>query len=151
MKSFVRALQDLALLVVRIATGAILMLHGWTRWEQTIPKVTQQLTDLHVPWPNVFAWGTVGFELIGGALLVFGLLTPLIGLVLVVMQVMIICYAKWRLGPFLVDGGYEYNVALAALGLLFATHGGGRTAVDALFRRSDKDHERFIVDDNAPA
>ena len=151
MKGFVRVCQDLALMVARIATGAILMVHGWTRWSDGVPKQVQILTDLKVPYPEIFAWGTIAFEVIGGALLVFGLVTPVLGLVLLVEQVMIISFAKWRLGPHIANDGYEYNLALACLGLIFLTFGSGRAGVDALFRRNPEDRHARYIDDADPA
>lgn len=151
MKGFIRVCQDLALMLARIATGAILMVHGWTRWSDGAPKQVRILTELSVPYPHIFAWGAIAFEVIGGALLVFGLVTPLLGLVLVAEQVMIIVFAKWRHGPHLAQDGYEYNVALACLGLVFMAFGSGRAGVDALFRRSPDDRETRYIDDASPA
>ncbi|MGJ6980306.1 DoxX family protein [Aestuariimicrobium soli] len=151
MRGFIRVCQDLALMLARIATGAILMVHGWTRWSDGQPKQVQILTDLKVPYPEVFAWGTIAFEVIGGALLVFGLVTPLLGLVLLVEQAMIIGFAKWGHGPHLAQDGYEYNLALASLGLIFLTFGSGRAGVDALFRRSPDDRQAHYIDDADPA
>lgn len=151
MKSFVRVMQDIGLMVARIVTGAILMLHGWARWNDGVPKQIKVITDLGVPYPEIFGWGSVIFELVGGALLVFGLGTPLIGLVMVVQQAMLITFAKFEHGPYLRDGGYEFNAALGALGLVFMVFGSGRAGVDSLFRRSDTDVERRVIDDNDPA
>ncbi|CAI9401589.1 MULTISPECIES: DoxX family protein [Aestuariimicrobium] len=151
MKGFIRVCQDLALMIARIATGAIMMVHGWTRWQDGVPKQVQILTAAHVPYPEVFAWGAIAFEVIGGALLVFGLLTPLLGGVLLVEQVMIVAFAKWRLGPHLANNGYEYNVALASLALVFLTFGAGRAGVDALFRRAPDGPDARYIDDADPA
>jgi len=151
MNAFVKVLQDIGLMLARIITGALLMLHGWSRWQDGLPKQTTILTDLGVPYPEVFAWGTVIFELVGGALLVFGLATPIVGLVMVVQQAMLIGYAKFSHGPYLSDGGYEYDAALGALGLLFMVLGSGRAGVDSLFRRSDSDLERPVINDADPA
>ncbi len=61
--------------------------------------------------------------------LIVGALTPLVGLGLLVEQVLIIAYTSWYKGWNLLNpdgsynGGYEYNVALGLLGLLFFVHG----------------------------
>lgn len=151
MKTFIRVMQDIGLLLARVVTGAILMLHGWARWQDGIPQQVQILNDLDVPYAEVFGWGTVIFELLGGALMVFGLATPIVGLVLLAQQVMLVVYSTYAQGPYLTDGGYEYNLALGALGLLFLVFGAGRAGVDSLFRRGDPDLDRRVIDDSAPA
>ncbi|WP_203568147.1 DoxX family protein [Aestuariimicrobium ganziense] len=151
MTSFVRVLQDIGLMLARIATGTILMLHGWRRWQDGIPHQVTVLNGHGVPYPEIFGWGTVIFELLGGALLVFGLATPVIGLVLLVQQVMLMVYSTWRHGFYLTGGGYEYNLALASLGTLFMVLGSGRAGVDSLFRRSEHDPERRVIRDADPA
>ena len=71
------------------------------------------------------AWGGITFEVVGGIFLIIGALTPLIGLGVLVAQVLTICWTNYYRGPDLVgidgtyNGGFEYNVALAVLGLLF--------------------------------
>ena len=88
------------------------------------------------------AWGGITFEVVGGIFLIIGALTPLIGLGVLVQQVLTICWTNYYRGPDLVgidgtyNGGFEYNVALAVLGLLFAAFGGGAVSLDrVLFRR----------------
>ncbi|HNV09767.1 MAG TPA: DoxX family protein [Propionibacteriaceae bacterium] len=152
MKSFVRVLQDMVLLVARIAIGVVLVAHGYWRWQvQGIDTEIAHLTERGVWEPTLLAWGATVFELIGGVLLVFGLAVPVIGLVMVVQNVLVIAWLRWRNGVFQVDGGWEYNLVLAAVGLLFFGFGSGRAGLDALFRRRGPDAEYRTIDDNAPA
>jgi putative oxidoreductase len=64
---------------------------------------------------------------------------------LLIEQVLIIAYTSWYKNWNLLNsdgsynGGYEYNVALGLLGLLFFVMGGGAFAVDRLFRRKKTD------------
>ena len=66
-------------------------------------------------------------------------------------QGLVIAWLRWRNGVFQVDGGWEYNLVLAAVGLLFFGFGSGRAGLDALFRRRGPDAEYRTIDDNAPA
>ena len=143
MSGLVKILQDLALLVARVALGAVLLFRGWRRWtsEGGMNAQIDYVRQFNTPVPEVMAWGGTLLEMIGGVFLIFGLLTPLVGVVVVVQQVMIISYTKWFHGPWLEDGGYEYNVIQAALALVLTFFGAGRLAIDQLFRRPKDDSD----------
>jgi putative oxidoreductase len=90
-------------------------------------------------------------EVIGGALLIFGLLTPIVAAFVVAEQVMVIAWLKWQNGLWKVADGIEYPVALAALALILVVFGAGRTGVDMLFRRGKKSATTSSVYDSHPA
>lgn len=150
MTTFVKVLQNFGLLIARVGVGAISLLHGWTRWQgqgQGLQRQIDYLTQFGVPYPEVAAWGAIIFELVGGVFLIVGALTPLIGLGILVQQILTIAYINWRRQPDLLNpdgsynGGYEYNVALGLLGLLFLVFGAGAVSIDRLFRRKKPDVE----------
>ena len=100
MEAFLRVVRDIALLIARIVTGVILVAHGWYRWQ--ITGVDLQVVVLEgsgLPAAQGLAIATVIFEMVGGALLVFGLATPLVGLGMAVMNVAIILTTR-------ADGGF---------------------------------------------
>jgi putative oxidoreductase len=142
MATVIRSLQSLGLLIARLGLGGILLLHGWTRWRtQGIARQVDYLNQFGTPYPQVAAWGAVVLELVGGVFLIVGALTPFIGLAVLVQQILTVAYTNWYRTPHLLrtdgsyNGGYEYNVALGCLGLLFFVFGGGALAIDRLFRR----------------
>ena len=154
MSSFVKFLQSLGLLIARIGVGAILVAHGYVRWQrQGIDKQVVYLNQFSTPYPEVAAWGATIFELVGGVFLILGALTPIIGLALLVEQILVIAYTNWYKhwnlmhadGTF--NGGYEYNVALGLLGLLFCVFGGGGAAIDRVFRRRKTDVDEDTSED----
>ncbi|OYN97023.1 DoxX family protein [Enemella evansiae] len=174
MATFIHVLRDLALLIARVAFGALLVFRGWRRWtgEGGMQSQIDYLAQFQTPQPEILAWGGTLLEIIGGLFLIFGLLTPLVGLAIVVQQVMVILWTRYFRGPWLENGGYEYNVVQAALALLLAVFGAGRAAIDQLFKRPrDRDDDddalplgrtpqptgstavnsRTRVDDNDPA
>ncbi len=134
MRGAIRVGQDIALLIARVALGIILGAHGWHRWVTGVNAQVAVLEEAGVPQPMLIAWGATVAELVGGILLVFGLATRLVGLVVVVQNILIIVWMRWEHGLFAADGGFELNLALAALGLLFVALGSGRGGVDALFK-----------------
>lgn len=131
------ALRNLALLVARLGLGGIMVLHGWRRWQQLgITSQTGYLRQYGVPHADWATWGAVILELVGGIFLIVGALTPLVALAYLVQQGVTIAYTKWRNGPYLTNGGYEYNVILGLLALIFVVFGAGSVSIDRLFRRS---------------
>jgi putative oxidoreductase len=157
MTKFLQVLRDLALLIVRVGLGGILIAHGWRRWQVLgIPSQVAYLQRFGTPYPSVAAWGATILELVGGIFIVVGALTPLVALAVLAQQVLTICYTNWYKKPYLLDaqggyvGGYEYNVALGMLALLLVVFGGGRAAIDRLFRRTPADADDRRVDDRSP-
>lgn len=137
MSNFLKVLRDIALLIARVALGAVLVLHAWRRWGiDGVPAQIAYLTSHGVPYPQYVAWASIIGEAGAGIALIFGVLTPLAAAGVVAEQVLIICWITWRRQPYIADRGYEYNVILAVLALLFLVYGGGRASIDALFRRS---------------
>ncbi len=103
------------------------------------------ISQFGTPYPTVTAWAAVMLELVGGVFLIVGALTPLVAAAVVAQQVLTICYTNWFKPPYLLDangryvGGYEYNVALGLLALVFVVFGAGRASIDRLFRRNPGD------------
>ena len=133
MAAFKRIFRDLMLLVTRFCVGVMLILHGVDRWQGGVEVQLNELSKHHIPHAELLTIATTVFEIIGGILLIFGLLTRFIGLGMMVQNVFIIFAIKFQQGFFLPDG-FEFNLALAVIGLLLLTFGSGRIAVDQLFR-----------------
>jgi len=151
MKAFIKVVQDVGLLVARLAVGLVLVGHGWQRFTHGIGPTVDMLTRYGLPEPQLFAWGATVLEVIGGALLIFGLLTPIVAAFVVAEQVVVIAWLKWQNGLWKATDGIEYPVALAALALILVVFGAGRTGVDVLFRRGKKPAPTSSVDDSNPA
>ena len=137
MASFLRFLQNLGLLLARLGLGAILLMHGWVRWNAGVEAQIDYLTQLRTPYAEVAAWGAIIFELVGGVLLIVGALTRFVGLGVLIEQILIIAYTNWyKWPPTLLNpdgsykGGYEYNVALILMCVAVALLGGGRYSLD---------------------
>lgn len=139
MSNFLRVLRDLALLIARVALGGVLVLHAWRRWQ--VEGIEAQIAFLGahgVPWTSYVAWAAIIGEGIGGILLIVGLLIPIVAAGVLVAQVLIICWTSWYQGPYVADRGWEYQVIIGVLALLFVVYGAGRASIDSLFRRSNR-------------
>lgn len=71
-------------------------------------------------------------ELVGGALLLVGLFTPVVAVLNAVVQVGALFLVHIQAGVFVADGGYELVLALAVGLLLVAARGAGAISIDAL-------------------
>jgi putative oxidoreductase len=67
----------------------------------------------------------------GGALLALGFLTPLAAAALTGTMATAIRKVHGPKGPWVTDGGYEYNLVLATVALALTADGPGRPSVDA--------------------
>lgn len=127
---------DLGLLVLRLGLGAVMIAHGAQKFfSQGVSGVQQMFTGLGVPLPAVSATGLATLELVGGALLVLGAATRVVGGLFAVAMAGAIYYVHGSNGFFAQDGGYEFVLLLAVLGLVVALTGAGRLSVDALLGR----------------
>lgn len=150
MTSFLRVLRDFALLMARVVLGVTLLARGWHRWQVVgIPQEVALLEQAGIPYATTLIWLVIGFEVIGGVLLVFGLATPLVGLGVLALNLGVIILLRGPDGAFFVhEHGWEYNALMAVMGLVLMTHGSGRAGLDNLFLRPKDDHGDLIVDDS---
>jgi putative oxidoreductase len=129
---------DVGLLVLRLVLGGIFILHGLQKLfglfnGPGISGFSAFLSEIGFSQSTLLTWVTGLSELIGGALLVLGLFTPL-GAAAILGVMLNVIYLKADTGAgFLMsnpNGGYEWEASLAgaAFALLFA--GPGRVSLD---------------------
>lgn len=129
-------LGDVALLLARVALGFVLLAHGWQKYDEyTLDGTTAAFTDLGVPAPGAAALFATVVELVGGAALVLGLLTPVAAALNVVNLLGALVLVHVSNGVFVDDGGYELVLALIAGLLLVLALGAGRFSIDELLAR----------------
>ena len=139
MKAFIRVLKDIALMLTRIIMGVIMVTHGWHRWQnEGITAEANILEHAGIPNPGLMVWLLIGFEVIGGIFLIFGLATPVIGLGLMILNIGIILTLRSH-NFYVHDSGWEYNAVMAVVGLVLMSHGAGRMGLDNLFRTPKDD------------
>lgn len=121
--------MDLALLVLRLVVGLLFAGHGAQKLFGAFGghgvAGTAQFFEAIGMRPgrrNAVAAGWA--ELLGGALLALGLLTPLGGLLIISVMTTAVLTVHRGKGPWVTDGGWEYNVVLAAAAFVFAANPG---------------------------
>ncbi len=123
--------RDLGLLIVRVGLGVVMIAHGWQKYAlNTIDGTRQGFTQLGVPFPELAAPGVTALEIFGGAAIILGLLTPLVGLAYTVTMIGAIALVHAPNGFFAGAGGFEFVGLLAVLSLALAVAGAGRFSLD---------------------
>jgi len=125
-------LKPLALLLLRLALGAIFIYHGYPKLFGHTHEATQAFTRMGLP--NYFVYISGIIELFGGCMLVVGLFTRIVGLLLTIEMAVGIWKAGHLAADPMVVHGYETPLVLAASAFVLATVGAGLVSFDqALF------------------
>lgn len=116
-------------LIARVTVGYVFMLTGWGKL-QNLDRVTEYFTSLGIPAPQILTPFVAGLECFGGALLIVGLFTRIMGGGLAVTMIVAILTAKWEevdsLHTLL---GFEETLFLAIFTWL-AISGAGKASLD---------------------
>jgi putative oxidoreductase len=130
------ATLDLALLVARVALGVILLAHGWQKLDTyTMAGTAASFGDMGIPLPTLAAYAVTAVELVGGAALIVGVLTPVAGVLNMFSLLGALVLVHAQNGVFVENGGYELVLALAVGLLIVALQGAGRYSIDGLLGR----------------
>jgi putative oxidoreductase len=131
--------QDVVLLFARLGLGAVMIAHGWQKLDQGgLGGTADGFEAMGIPVAPASAAFAIAVEIGGGALLLLGALTPVVG----VLWALNMAGAWWfvhRDAFFAADGGYELVLVLGVLGLVLAVTGAGRLSVDRLLSRERED------------
>jgi putative oxidoreductase len=136
-----RGTQDLGLLILRVAVGALLIGHGLQKafglWGGPgFDGFEKSLTGMGFQHADILTYVATGGQLAAGVLLVLGLFTPVAAagalayLVTGVLADAMTAHQEARLSSFLTDG-HEYKVVLVAAVAALVLTGPGRYGFDA--------------------
>lgn len=132
-------IRDLGLLVARVVLGVIFMAHGWQKFaDWGLVGTAENFEQMQIPAPSVSAVFAAGVELVGGALLIVGLLTPIVGVLAALVMAGATFFVHLPNGVFVDQGGWELVAALGVGALMLAVVGPGRISLDALFTRGSR-------------
>jgi putative oxidoreductase len=142
-----RGLPSFGFFVFRLIVAAVLGIRAWQHVTHlSATRATWEATIM--PRPDIVAWTQIGLEVVIAIMLVFGLGTRLAGLLLLILSIVSLVFVQWgAVNPFQ-QGANDFigvvDVLLTGAGLLFATVGGGRLAIDGAIhsariqRKNDK-------------
>ena len=120
-------LKPLALLLMRCALGIIFIFHGFPKLFGQTASFQQLFTRVGLPASWVYISGVL--ELFGGALLIVGLFTRVVGLLLTVEMAVAIWKVHLARGILSVKD-YEFPLTLAVAAFMLATVGAGAISLD---------------------
>ena len=124
------------LLVLRVVTGVIMIVHGWQKFfVDGIDGVRAFFGSMGLPAAGAGAVAVATIELVGGLLLLAGLGTRIVGALFAAAMIGAIVFVHGAKGFLAAGGGYEFVLLLAGVGVALALTGGGRFSVDALIKR----------------
>jgi putative oxidoreductase len=120
-------LQPLALLVMRLALGAVVFGHGYLKVFGGLHHHAQLVASLGLPaWTAYLSAFT---EFFGGLLVLLGLFTRIAAFAICIDLSVAIWKVNWHSG-MMGNGGYEFPLALAALAFALIFFGAGPMAFD---------------------
>jgi putative oxidoreductase len=125
-------LRSAGLLFLRIVVGATFLVHGFDKLID-LSAVESYFASLEIPAPAVMAPLVAVTETAGGALLVVGLTTRLIGLALAGDMFVALVTEHIGDGFFVAEGGGEFVLVLGGASLVLALTGAGRFSIDSAF------------------
>ncbi len=126
----------IGLLLIRLVVGVIFIAHGYVKFAvDGIAATTSFLGSLGVPYPELAAPALIALEVVGGALLVLGLGTRILGGLFAIDMLVAVLLVHLRGGFFVQDGGFEFAMLLGVLGVALALTGPGALSIDSRIGR----------------
>ncbi|RBQ15050.1 hypothetical protein DP939_37235 [Spongiactinospora rosea] len=127
--------KPVALLLARVAIGAVFFAHGWMKLTKAgLEATTGGFEQMGIPLATLAAPAVTFLEIIGGIAIIIGAALPVAGTLLAIDMVGAIFFVHLGKGFFVENGGYEFVLALAAGALAVGFSGGGALAVDTFLQ-----------------
>lgn len=123
------AQADIGILALRIFLGVLLAYHGYPKLTSHRKQTMGWLSSMGIPGASGPLVGLL--ELVGGLFLVFGFLTPIVGILLTLEFIGTTILSKSKLGKKLLLG-YELDLLYLAGALALVFLGGGAYSLDRL-------------------
>jgi putative oxidoreductase len=132
---------DIGLLIVRLVLGITFAIHGFDKFQGGIGNTAMWFDSIGIPQFMTYVVAII--ELVGGALMILGLGTRVIGALFAIVMVVAIFKVKLALG-FMGNGqmaGYELDLALMAMSALLALGGSRLLSLEGMLFNSSESQE----------
>jgi putative oxidoreductase len=118
---------DIAILLIRIAIGAVFVNAGWMK----VTNVEMVIGGFaSMGFPAALAYFVSYAELIAGALIILGVATRGMSVILAIIMAVATFKVHFAAGYSLANGGYEYTLTLMLTLIGIALFGAGKYAVE---------------------
>lgn len=129
LSGFYRWAEPVSWLVIRLAVGFNLVMHGWPKLPLGPTQYAARLAQLGLPNSLLFAWADIVIEFGGGIAIMLGLFTRFFAAAAAVeMAFIMVMYIPN--GFSWLNRGYEYVLMWGLLAFAIALRGGGRYSLD---------------------
>src|SRR5262245_177327 len=123
------------LLLLQLCLGLIFMAHGAQKLFGAfngpgLTAFTGSMARLGLPHPELWAWVVALVEFLGGVFIVFGFLTRVAALLIVVEMIGAIVLVNWKNGFFWTKGGMEFPLTLIVIALVLVITGPSPFSID---------------------
>ena len=127
-------LKEYSLLPIRIALGWIFIAHGGQKlfgwWGgMGLEGFAGFLNSLGVHPAMLWAFLSAGAEFFGGLMILFGVYARWGALLITIDMIVAVATVHWSHGFFIMNQGYEYNVAILGMTLCILYSGSGRFSI----------------------
>jgi putative oxidoreductase len=129
LKPFYDSAIPVSWLIVRIAIGWNLAVHGWGKVTRGPSAFVKAFSDLGFEPAIAWVWGALAIEFVGGIALILGLFTRFFAAAAAI-EMAIISYIYWKNGFAWLNRGYEYTLLWGLVCFAIALRGGGPYSVD---------------------
>jgi putative oxidoreductase len=119
----------LSWLIVRVAVGWNLLVHGWGKFGPPSAGFLKAYVDLGFTPPEPWYWAAFAIEFFGGISLILGLFTRFFAAAAAI-ELLIITIVYWHTGFAWTKRGYEYTLMWGLLSFAIALRGGGPYSLD---------------------
>ncbi|MBS3155800.1 DoxX family protein [Candidatus Woesearchaeota archaeon] len=121
--------NDWAPLLLRLALGAVFIVHGAQKLFGGITGTTGFFDSVGIPLAGVFAVVVALVEFLGGIALVLGVLTRYASLLLAINMLVALLVVHLKNGFFVSNSGFEFVLVLLAGSLALLIRGPGKIAI----------------------
>jgi putative oxidoreductase len=126
---FYRWTNPVSWLIIRVAVGFNLFMHGWPKVPDGPAKYAGRLAQLSLPHSELFAWADILIEFVGGIAIMLGLFTRFFAAAAAIeMAFIMVMYLPN--GFSWLNRGYEYVLIWGLVCFAIALRGGGPYSLD---------------------
>ncbi|MBG9783737.1 DoxX family protein [Shouchella lehensis] len=130
---------EVGIALVRLVVGVIFIAHGLDKFNGGIEGTVAFFESLSIPSPDLMAVVVALVEIVAGLALLLGLLTRLMSAILMIVMIGAVYMVKLDQGFI---GGFEFDLLLFVVLLLFVINGSLFMALDGFLTKKKK-RQRF--------